>query len=110
MAKMKKKGLKKKAPPMDADTRMAETGKKYKKRPIKVIHAPLNFAGQAYALSRALRAEGIDSRFYRLKVKGQHGEDSGDVYGYKDDGVLKFTWANQFGDLIRCTQHVIDEK
>ena len=45
-----------------------KTKKKNKKRSIKVIHAPLNYAGQAYALSQALRTVGVDSRLYCLKA------------------------------------------
>src|ERR1700687_3387990 len=106
MAKTKKKELLKNAFRLDADVGRVNT--KNKPRPIKVIHAPLNHAGQASMLSQALRAEGIDSSFYRLKV--QKGSDSGDVYGYQHDRVLEFTWGNQFGDLLRCTQQIIDQK
>lgn len=107
MAKAKKKRLKEKK--LRAALEIPSANKK-NGRSLKVIHAPLNYAGQAYALSRALKAEGINSKFYRFKIAGQQGQDSGDVYGYKDDRVLEFTWANQFGDLIRCTQRIIDKK
>ena len=44
-------------------------GKKAR-RPLKVLHAPLNFANQAYVLSQALRARGVDFHLLRYQWEG----------------------------------------
>lgn len=76
-------------------------------RPLKVIHAPLNFAGQTYLLSQALREAGIDSISYRIASRRGNAVD---VYAFKDDRIIEFDWDNRLGYLFRATQEIISEK
>jgi hypothetical protein len=73
------------------------------RRPMKVIHAPLNFAGQAYMLSQALRAEGVDSICYRFDFTGND-------FHYADDRVVDINRDNQLSDMLRGTMQIVAER
>ncbi len=79
-------------------------GKKAK-RPIKVLHAPLNYANQAYVLSQALRARGIDSHLLRYQWEA----NTAVRFYHEEDRVAEISRQDWFGDLLRNVQHVAGE-
>jgi hypothetical protein len=80
-------------------------GKKAK-QPIRVLHAPLNYANQAYVLSQALRARGVDSHLLRYQWNSNPGATR---YGYEDDRVADITRKDWFGDMLRVVQGIAAE-
>lgn len=76
------------------------------RRPIKVLHAPFNFANQPYILSQALRDRGIDSHLLRYQWEGNAGSTK---FQYSDDRIADISIKDWFGDLLRVVQSITAE-
>ena len=79
-------------------------GKKAK-RPLKVLHAPLNFANQAYVLSQALRARGVDSHLLRYQWQA----NTTRLFYQEEDRIADISRDDWFGDLLRNVQQIAGE-
>ena len=75
------------------------------KRPIKVLHAPLNFANQALVLSRALAARGLSSTLLRYQFEGNTAVRFHDA----DDRVAEISRQDWLGDMLRNVQTIAAE-
>jgi glycosyltransferase involved in cell wall biosynthesis len=71
-------------------------------RRIRVLHAPLNFANQAYVLSQALRREGIDSTVAAYKW-GR----STDTFEFDADTTIPISFTNWLGDEFAALGDVL---
>ena len=80
-------------------------GKKAK-RPLKVLQAPLDHANQAYVLSQALRARGVDSHLLRYQWESN---PTATKFRYEEDRVAEISRDDWFGDLLRNVQEVAAE-
>jgi glycosyltransferase involved in cell wall biosynthesis len=70
---------------------------------MKVLHAPLNYANQAYVLSQALKAQGVDSSLLRYRWEIN---DAKDEYNFNEDRVATIGNKDWFGDLLRIVGDV----
>ncbi|HEU0155403.1 MAG TPA: hypothetical protein VFQ82_04980, partial [Stellaceae bacterium] len=75
------------------------------KQPIKVLHAPLDFANQAFVLSQALRARGIFSTLLRYQFEA----NTAPRYYDADDRVAQISRRDWFGDMLRNVQSIAAE-
>lgn len=72
---------------------------------LRVLHAPVNYANQAYLLSRALRGRGVDSVQLRYRFPSQ-----GFQFYDDDERVVQLTNKDWYGDMLRTVQQVASEE
>ena len=76
-----------------------------KAKGIRVLHAPVNYANQAYILSQALRARGVDSHSLRYQWEG----NSAVLFYQEEDRVARISREDWFGDMLRIVQDISGE-
>ncbi len=72
-------------------------------RQIRVLHAPLNFANQAYVLSQALRREGID-----LSVATYQWGGGTNIFEFAADTTIPISFTNWLGDEFEALGNVLN--
>jgi glycosyltransferase involved in cell wall biosynthesis len=71
------------------------------RKQIRVLHAPLNFANQAYVLSEALRREGVDSSLATYKWG-----EAADTLAFDADNIIPISFKNWLGDEFAVVDRV----
>jgi len=72
-------------------------------RQIRVLHAPLNFANQAYVVSEALRREGIDSSVATYKWG-----EAANIFEFAADTTIPISFTNWLGDEFAALGNVLN--